>query len=149
MRQLFLWILFAVMLYAQKFSSTTTTKESYLNFYDSKQSSQYVYNDDGSLLAWLNLPMLQSFRTQSDAQAYCQSLKLGNLQWRLPSSYQLALLPLFSPIYFGHRKKYIAGDKPVWDNSRFYGYDAKRKKIFSFTDSNATLYARCVSPLEE
>ena len=149
LRFLSIFLLLLSFVGAQKFSALANTSDIFLNFETNKSDTLPIYIDEGNALAWQNTPHLFEFQKQSAAEAYCKSLKLGDYSWVLPSSDELKSLPMHSNIRFGHDKSYMAHDRPVWDNTMIYLYDAKLKKKRSFLHDSQKLFVRCVSRLEE
>ena len=144
-----LFLLLTSFLWAQKFSALANTTDTYLNFEATENDTLPIFVDEGSSLAWQNSPYLLEFQEKSLAQAYCKNLKLGDYSWVLPSSDELKNLPMYSNISFGHEKSYMANDKPVWDNTLMYLYDAKLKRKRSSLEDSQKLLVRCVARLEE
>lgn len=144
-----IFLLSVLFLSAQKFSALANTTDTFLNFETDKNEALPIYVDEGNALAWQNSSYLLGFQKKSLAQSYCQNLHLGDYAWRLPSSDELKSLPMYSNINFGHEKSYMAKDKPVWDNTLTYAYDAKTEKKLSMPKESKKLFVRCVARLEE
>ena len=123
--------------------------DKYLNFEVSEDDLLPIYIDEGSSLAWQNSNKLLQFAKQSQANIYCQNLKLGKHQWSLPTTQELQTLQLYSNIAFGQGKMYLTMDRPVWDNTLINAYDSKAGKAFSIKQESQKLFVRCVSRLED